>query len=525
MSTVTSNRERQELHRSIWKIADNLRGSVEGWDFKSYVLGFLFYRFISEDICQYVAQLEAESGHENFHYEDLPDEQADMAREAIVSAKGYFILPSQLFCNVRKNAKNDPDLNIKLRNIFNAIEESSVGHSNAGDMKGLFEDVDLSSSKLGGSVSRINQILVELFDGIGNMNLGDYSNSNIDIIGDAYEYLIGMYASNAGKSGGEFYTPQEVSELLAKIAVYGKTRVNKVYDPTCGSGSLLLKFKKVLCDSKENSTVSKYCGQEKVMTTYNLCRINMFLHRIGYEKFSIKHGDTLLEPQHLDEQPFDAIVSNPPYSCKWPSSQDPTLINDERFSPAGVLAPQSKADLAFVMHILHHLSAKGTAAIVSFPGVMYRGGAEQKIRKYLVDNNFVDCIIQLPENLFFGTSISTCIMVLKKCKNDANVLFIDASQQFVKETNNNKLSDENIETILSAFGKREVSEYFSKLVSNEEIAAQGYNLSVSTYVEKEDAKEEIDIEKLNEEIKEIVAREDALRKEIDKIIGEIEVQS
>ena len=521
MSITTSTRERQELHKSIWKIADSLRGSVEGWDFKAYVLGFLFYRFISEDICKYVEDIESQNGHPDFRYADLSDEVAIGAKDMIINAKGYYIAPSQLFCNIRKSAKNNPDLNVQLRSIFSAIEESSVGHSNEGDMKGLFDDVDLSSSKLGGSVARVNQNLVNIFDGIGNMDLGDCSDASIDAIGDAYEYLIGMYASNAGKSGGEFYTPQEVSELLARIAVYGKKKVNKVYDPTCGSGSLLLKFKKVLGDSKENPVVTKYCGQEINPTTYNLCRINMFLHRVGYEKFSIKHGDTLLEPQHLDELPFDAIVSNPPYSVSWSGDNSPTLINDPRFAPAGVLAPKSKADLAFVMHILSHLSEKGTAAIVSFPGVMYRGGAEQKIRKYLVDNNFVDCVIQLPENLFFGTSISTCILVLKKSKTDTSVLFIDASKEFVKETNNNRLTPENIDSILNAFAERKDVDYVAKLVSNEDIATEGYNLSVSTYVEKEDTREKIDIDQLNAEIKAIVSREEKLRKEIDKIVEEI----
>ena len=518
-----SEQQRAELHKAIWNVADSLRGSVEGWDFKNYILGFMFYRFISEDITNYVNKNEAENGNPDFNYAAMSDEDALEARDIIIREKGYYIAPSNLFQNVRARAKDESDLNIKLRTIFREIEESSIGHSSEGDMKGLFDDIDLNSNKLGGSVARINTTLVKLFDGIGSMNFGDASDAAIDAMGDAYEYIIGMYASNAGKSGGEFFTPQQVSELLAKITSAGGNKINKVYDPACGSGSLLLKFKKVLNDTKDNPTVTKYCGQEINPTTYNLCRINMFLHNIGYEKFSIKHGDTLLDPQHMDEQPFDAIVSNPPYSIKWDSDSNPILINDPRFAPAGVLAPKSKADLAFVMHILHHLSEQGTAAIVEFPGVLYRGGAEQKIRKYLIDNNYVDTIIQLPENLFYGTSIATCILVLKKgSKKDGNVLFIDASKEFVKETNNNKLSEQNLENILNAYKDRKDIDYFCKLVSNEDIANESYTLSVSTYVEKEDTSEKIDIKELNAEIARVVKREEELRKEIDKIIADLE---
>ena len=331
---------------------------------------------------------------------------------------------------------------------------------------------------------------------------------------------MGMYASNAGKSGGEYYTPQEVSELLTRITVLGKKNVNKVYDPACGSGSLLLKFAKVL--GKENVRQG-FFGQEINITTYNLCRINMFLHDIGYEKFNIGHGDTLIEPLHWDDEPFEAIVSNPPYSIKWEGDDNPILINDERFSPAGVLAPKSKADLAFIMRSLSWLATNGVAAIVCFPGVMYRGGAEKKIRKYLIDNNYVESIIQLPGNLFFGTSIATCIMVLKKSKSENSTLFIDASKECVKVTNNNKLTSENIENILAAYEAREDKEYYVAVVANDRIAENDYNLSVSSYVEQEDTREKIDIKVLNAEIEQIVAREQVLRDEIAKIIAEIEV--
>lgn len=358
-----------------------------------------------------------------------------------------------------------------------------------------------------------------MLDGIGAMKLGEYKENTIDAFGDAYEYLMSMYASNAGKSGGEFFTPQEVSELLTRLAVVGKTEVNKVYDPACGSGSLLLKAAKIL--GKENVRQG-FFGQEINLTTYNLCRINMFLHDIDFDKFNIAHEDTLISPQHWDEEPFEVIVSNPPYSIKWEGDDNPVLINDPRFSPAGVLAPKSKADLAFIMHSLAWLATNGTAAIVCFPGIMYRGGAEKKIRQYLIDNNFIDCIIQLPGNLFFGTSIATCIMVLKKSKAENKTLFIDASKEFVKVTNNNKLTEDNIAKIVASFVEREDKDYFCSLVPNDEIAEQDYNLSVSTYVEQEDTREVINITELNAEIKRIVAREQVLRDEIDKIIAEIE---
>ncbi|MBD5516601.1 MAG: type I restriction-modification system subunit M [Lachnospiraceae bacterium] len=511
--------ERDELHRTIWNMANDLRGSVDGWDFKQYVLGMLFYRYISENFVKYVNAGELEAGNNDFDYAKLDDESAEEAREDLVQSKGYFILPSQLFCNVKEKAPNNENLNETLESVFRNIEGSAQGHDSEDDFKGLFDDIDVNSNKLGGTVSKRNEKLVKLLNGVADMKLGDYQDNTIDAFGDAYEFLMGMYASNAGKSGGEYYTPQEVSELLTRITVLGKKEVNKVYDPACGSGSLLLKFAKVL--GKENVRQG-FFGQEINITTYNLCRINMFLHDIGYEKFNIGHGDTLTEPLHWDDEPFEAIVSNPPYSIKWEGDDNPILINDERFSPAGVLAPKSKADLAFIMHSLSWLATNGVAAIVCFPGVMYRGGAEQKIRKYLIDNNYVECVIQLPDNLFFGTSIATCIMVLKKNKVENSTLFIDASKECVKITNNNKLTEENIQNILEAYEKRENKQYYVAAVANDKIAENSYNLSVSSYVEQEDTREKIDIVKLNTEIKEIVAREEELRAEIDKIIVEIE---
>jgi len=521
MENNKKEQERAELYRTIWNIANDLRGSVDGWDFKQYVLGMLFYRYISENITAFINAGEWEAGNIDFDYAKLSDEEAEEIREEMVDSKGFFILPSELFENVRARAKEDENLNETLERVFKNIEASAQGKESEDDFKGLFDDIDVNSNKLGTTVAKRNEKLVKLLNSIADMKLGDYKDHTIDAFGDAYEYLMGMYASNAGKSGGEYYTPQEVSELLTRIVLVGKTEVNKVYDPACGSGSLLLKFAKIL---GRDNVRQGFFGQEINITTYNLCRINMFLHDIGYEKFDIALGDTLTDPQHWDDEPFEAIVSNPPYSTKWKGDSDPILINDPRFSPAGVLAPKSKADLAFIMHSLSWLATNGTAAIVCFPGVMYRGGAEKKIRQYLVDNNYIDCIIQLPDNLFYGTSIATCIMVIKKSKSENNTLFIDASEEFVKVTNNNKLTDENIENILIAFKERKDIAYFSKLVPNSEIAKNDYNLSVSTYVEKEDTREKIDIVALNKEIERIVAREQLLREEIDKIIAEIEVE-
>ena len=519
MADIRKEQEREELHKAIWNIANDLRGSVDGWDFKQYVLGIMFYRYISENITNYINADEHAAGNTDFNYADLSDEEAEEAREDMVNTKGFFILPSQLFVNVRKKAPKDENLNETLEKVFNAIETSAQGTVSEDDFKGLFDDIDVNSNKLGSTVAKRNEKLVKLLDGIGDMKLGDYKDNTIDAFGDAYEFLMGMYASNAGKSGGEYFTPQEVSELLTRLTVVGKTQVNKVYDPACGSGSLLLKFAKVL--GKQNVRQGFY-GQEINLTTYNLCRINMFLHDIDFDKFNIANEDTLISPAHWDEEPFEAIVSNPPYSTKWAGDDNPLLINDTRFAPAGVLAPKSKADLAFIMHSLAWLSTNGTAAIVCFPGIFYRGGAEQKIRKYLIDNNYVDCIIQLPDNLFFGTSIATCIMVMKKSKNDNATLFIDATNECEKVTNNNKLRDYHIENILKMFIDRKDIEYKAKLVNNSDIAGNDYNLSVSTYIEKQDTKQKVDIKALNKEIAEIVARENVLRAEIDKIIAEIE---
>lgn len=529
--------EREELHRAIWAIADELRGAVDGWDFKNYVLGTMFYRYISENLAAYVNQGEWEAGDETFDYTRMSDEKAEEAREGLVQEKGFFILPSELFCNVHAKCNNEKatfkdregkiknikdNLNELLELVFQHIEESAQGSESENSFSGLFDDFDVNSNKLGSTVAKRNERLAKLLDGIAAMNLGSVKDHDIDAFGDAYEYLMTMYASNAGKSGGEFFTPADVSELLTRLGTVGKKKVNKVYDPACGSGSLLLKAVKIL---GKDAVTTGFFGQEINITTYNLCRINMFLHDIGFDKFDIECEDTLINPQHWDDEPFELIVSNPPYSIKWAGDDNPLLINDPRFAPAGVLAPKSKADMAFIMHSLSWLASNGTAAIVCFPGIMYRGGAEQKIRKYLIDNNYIDCIIQLPSNLFFGTTIATCIMVMKKNKVDNKTLFIDATNECKKVTNNNKLEPKNITRIVDVFTKRDEVEHFSHLASYEEVSGNDYNLSVSTYVEAEDTREKIDIVKLNAEIKKIVDREQVLRDEIDKIIAEIEVDA
>ena len=512
--------ERAELHRAIWAIADDLRGAVDGWDFKSYVLGAMFYRYISENFTAYINAGEIEAGNTSFDYAKMSDAEAEEARAGLIEEKGFFIRPSELFCNVRAKAASDENLNETLERVFANIEDSAKGSEAEDNFAGLFDDFDVNSNKLGGTVAKRNERLVKILNGVAEMKL-EYKDNAIDAFGDAYEYLMTMYASNAGKSGGEFFTPSDVSELLTRLGTVGKTEINKVYDPACGSGSLLLKAQSVL---GKDAVRQGYFGQEINITTYNLCRINMFLHDVGYDKFDIACEDTLLNPQHWDDEPFELIVSNPPYSIKWVGDDNPLLINDPRFSPAGVLAPKSKADLAFIMHALSWLAPNGTAAIVCFPGIMYRGGAEQKIRKYLIDNNFVDCVIQLPSNLFFGTTIATCIMVLKKGKKDSSTLFIDATNECIKITNNNKLTPENIENIVAEYTSREEKAHFAHLATYDEIKENNYNLSVSTYVEAEDTREVIDITVLNAKIEEIVARENVLREEISKIIAEIEVQ-
>ena len=515
---MANTKQREELQAAIWKIANEVRGAVDGWDFKQFVLGTLFYRFISENFVLFM-----EDGDESIDYTHWPDEQLSQENiNNVITEKGYFIYPSQLFSHIAKNANTNPNLNTDLAAIFTAIEGSANGYDSEHDIKGLFADFDITSNRLGNTVEEKNRRLAAVIKGVESLDFGNFEDNEIDLFGDAYEFLISNYAANAGKSGGEFFTPQNVSNLIARLATYGKTEVNKIYDPACGSGSLLLQAKKLF---GEYFSEEGFFGQEINHTTYNLARMNMFLHNINYDKFDIALGDTLLHPQYGDQKPFDAIVSNPPYSVNWVGSDDPTLINDDRFAPAGVLAPKSKADFAFVLHSLNYLSARGRAAIICFPGIFYRGGAEQKIRKYLVDNNFVESVISLPPNLFYGTSIAVNILVLSKHKTEPKTQFIDASGEnfFKKETNNNVLLPEHIDRIVEIFGNKEEVQYVATCVDNAQIAENDYNLSVSSYVEAEDKREVIDIAKLNAEVAQTVKRIDVLRADIDEIIKELEV--
>jgi len=512
---MTSTQQRAELQRKIWQIANDVRGSVDGWDFKQYVLGTLFYRFISENFADYI-----EGGDESVDYASLPDDViTPQIKEDAIKTKGYFIYPSQLFSNVAATCERNANLNTDLAKIFSDIESSANGYPSEPDIKGLFADFDTTSNRLGNTVIEKNKRLCSVLKGVAELNFGDFHENEIDLFGDAYEFLISNYAANAGKSGGEFFTPQSVSRLIAQLAMHGQTTINKIYDPACGSGSLLLQSKKQF---DAHIIEEGFWGQEINHTTYNLARMNMFLHNINYDKFNIALGDTLTDPKFGDEKPFDAIVSNPPYSVKWIGSDDPTLINDERFAPAGVLPPKSKADFAFILHALHYLSGKGRAAIVSFPGIFYRGGAEQKIRKYLVDNNYVETVISLAPNLFYGTSIAVNILVLSKHKSDTRIQFIDASKLYTQQTNTNILEPKHIEKIMQVFDTKAEEEYFATSVDFERVAENDYNLSVSSYVEVEDTREKIDITQLNAEIKTTVEKIDRLRAEIDAIVAEIE---
>lgn len=513
---MTSSQQRAALQREIWKIANDVRGAVDGWDFKQYVLGTLFYRFISENFIDYIT-----GGDESVDYAAMDDDDQNIAaaKEDAIKTKGYFIYPSQLFSNVAARASTNESLNTRLARIFSDIEASASGYPSEQDIKGLFADFDTTSTRLGNTVKDKNARLAAVLKGVAELDFGHFDDSHIDLFGDAYEFLISNYAANAGKSGGEFFTPQQVSKLIAQLAMHGQTSINKIYDPACGSGSLLLQAKKQF---DAHIIEDGFFGQELNHTTYNLARMNMFLHNVNYDKFNIQLGDTLIDPHFGDEKPFDAIVSNPPYSVKWKGSDDPTLINDDRFAPAGVLAPKSKADFAFVLHALSYLSSKGRAAIVCFPGIFYRGGAEQKIRQYLVDNNYVETVISLAPNLFYGTTIAVNILVLSKHKTDTSIQFIDASGLFDKKTNNNELSDSHIEQIMAVFSSKANVDHFAQSVPFEKVAANDYNLSVSSYIDAKDNREVVDIAQLNAELKATASRIDQLRKEIDAIVAEIE---
>lgn len=516
MFDTTKSKETDKLHRAIWSIAEKLRGTLDGWDFKNYVLYTMFYQYLSENLRSYINEIKQDDTGTFFDYANLSDMDAEKIRDRVVQAKGFFILPSELFCNVNSRAAHDNNLSKTLQYVFSHIEESTKGVQAEHSFAGLFADFDLNSKKLGTNPEKRNKTLVKLLHSVADMDLINIENHNIDTFGDAYDYLLTMYASDAGKSGGEYFTPSDVSKLLVRLGIAGqKKEIYKVYDPACGSGSLLLAAEKVL---GKGTVRYGYFGQDSNITAYNLCRINMILHDVGFQKFDIRCEDTLTSPQHWAEQPFDLIVSNPPYSIQWDGDDNPLLANDPRFAPAGVLAPKHKADFAFIMHTLSCLSDEGTAVIVCFPGILYRGRKEQTIRKYLIDNNYIDCIIQLPGNLFFGTSVATCIMILRKNKTDNNTLFIDASNECLKVTHNNKLTDTNIDNIVKLFIDRTTKEHASYLATYDDIKNHNYNLSVSNYVKKENNLKDIDITKLNSDIYDIILREQILRKQIAQTI-------
>ena len=515
--TQLAQSQRAQLHAQIWKMANEVRGAVDGWDFKQFVLGMLFYRFASE---QFVFRVEG--GDSSIGYAQMADEEISaVERDMIVRRLGYYIAPSQLFQNVVRTATQDLDLNSHLKNIFNAIEGSALGYPSEKQLQGLFADFDTTSTRLGNTVQEKTRRLLAVMQGVAELDFGPIGEAQIDVFGDAYEFLISNYAANAGKSGGEFFTPQSVSRLIARLAMHGQREVRSIYDPACGSGSLLLQARHL---ERQRRFSGNYYGQEINLTTYNLARMNMFLHGVNYSKFDLQHGDTLLRPAHKSRLGFDAIVSNPPYSVNWVGDADPTLINDDRFAPAGVLAPRSKADYAFILHILDRLSERGRAAVVCFPGIFYRGGKEQKIRRWLVEGNYVESVIALPPNLFYGTSIAVNIMTLSKAKGTRAIRFIDASGEdfYSKETNNNVLRPEHIDHIEALFVSAEEEPHVARSVPFEEVAAQDFNLSVSSYIEARDTREAIDIHALNEELRQRVARIDELRRGIDQIIMALE---
>lgn len=497
---------KQQLEQKLWAIADILRGSMDANEYKNYILGFIFYKYLSEKIVTFLnKELEQDELIFKQAYE-TDDEYKEILEEESVETLGYFLEPKYLFETIVEKAKINEFILEDLERALKKIGDSAAGSESEDDFENLFEDVDLKSSKLGKTPDEKNKKISEVILKLSEIDF-KLEDTERDILGDAYEYLIGQFASSAGKKAGEFYTPQEVSKILAKIVTTGKTKIKKAYDPTCGSGSLLLRI------SKE-AKVADFYGQELNQTTYNLARMNMILHDIPFDDFDIKRGDSLEHPQHIDMQ-FDAIVANPPFSAKW--SSDKKFNEDPRFSEYGKLAPKSKADYAFVQHMIYQLSEDGCMAVVLPHGALFRGAAEEKIRTHLIKNkNYIDAIIGLPANIFYGTSIPTLIMVLKKCRNNEDdVLFIDASQEYEKTKNQNKLRPEDIEKIVTTYKNREEIEKYSHKATIEEIEENDYNLNIPRYVDTFEEEEPIDLDEVVREIRKI----DEEMKEVDaKII-------
>ncbi len=486
--------DNKHLEHQLWNIANTLRGKMDADEFRDYILGFIFYKYLSQKILLFANKLLTEDG---IKYTDINEDSANgkeylkLIKEDALDSLGYFLKPSELFSSMVKKTGSIIE---ELETILNNIEQSTMGSESEDDFGNLFEDLDLNSTKLGKTVDDRNTLITKV---IGHLDNIDFEIDNIesDVLGDAYEYLIAQFASGAGKKAGEFYTPQEVSKILAKIVTTGKQKLKSVYDPTCGSGSLLLRV------AKEVKEVSQFYGQELNRTTYNLARMNMIMHDVHYKKFDIKQEDTLERPQHLDKC-FEAIVANPPFSTKWSSNN--LFMTDERFSQYGKLAPKSKADYAFVTHMIHHLDDNGTLALVLPHGALFRGAAEGHIRQYLIrEKNYLDAVIGLPSNIFYGTGIPTCIMVFKKNRNNKDILFIDASEHYEKVKTQNVLREEHIEKIVSTYRNRTVEDKFSYVASNDELIENEYNLNIPRYVDTFEEEEQIDLEAVSSELKDI----------------------
>ena len=489
---------KKALEQQLWNIANELRGKMDADEFRDYILGFIFYKYLSEKIENFTNELLKEDGitftsldSNNSEHEEI----LNSLKDDCVQQLGYFLKPNELFSAMAKKGNSDNNNFIldDLTQVLRHIESSTMGTESEDDFEHLFEDLDLTSTKLGRTEEAKNKLIAKVLYHLDNINF-ELKNHDRDVLGDAYEYLIGQFAAGAGKKAGEFYTPQEVSKILAKLVTVGKTRLKSVYDATCGSGSLLLRV------AKEVEDVSNFYGQELNRTTYNLARMNMIMHDVHYRKFDIKQEDTLEHPQHLEHR-FEAIVANPPFSANW--SANPLHLNDDRFSQYGKLAPSSKADFAFIQHMIYHLDDNGTMAIVLPHGVLFRGAAEGHIRQYLIeDRNYLDAVIGLPSNIFYGTSIPTCILVFKKCREHSdNILFIDASNDYEKAKNQNYLTNENIEKIIDTYVNRKEIEKYSHLASLDEIKENEYNLNIPRYVDTFEEEETIDLEKVSSELK------------------------
>ena len=504
----------QKLRNQLWTVANTLRGNMSAGDFMYYTLGFIFYKYLSEKIEKTADDILKDDGVSFKQAWNSGDEELKEAlKEECIQDLGYFVEPEFLYSTIISMIEHKENILPALERSLKKIEDSTIGQDSEDDFGGLFSDIDLASPKLGKTADDKNRLISDVLVNLQGIDFGLNEAEDIDILGDAYEYMIGQFAAGAGKKAGEFYTPQEVSEILSEIVVTGKTRLKSVYDPTCGSGSLLLR-------TARGGNADTIYGQEKNPTTFNLCRMNMLLHGIKYKDFEIHNGDTL-ENDELGEQQFDAVVANPPFSAEWTAADK--FNNDDRFSKAGVLAPKSKADYAFILHMLYHLNDGGTMACVAPHGVLFRGAAEGKIRRFLIEKkNYIDAIIGLPANIFYGTSIPTCILVMKKCRqSDDNILFIDASKEFEKVKTQNKLRPEHIQKIIETYRTRAEIEKYSHCATLKEIEENDYNLNIPRYVDTFEEEEEIDIKAVMAEIKELEAKRTELDAQIEVYLKEL----